>query len=372
MEWFGDHTLRTVVAGSAALGLLSGILGSYAMLRKRSLMGDAISHAALPGLCLAFLLTGTKSMTGLLTGALVSGWLAMGVMSLIVRTTKLKEDTALGIVLSVFFGFGLVLLTAIQKMPNAAQSGLDKFLFGQAAALLRGDVIVLWVAAGAGLVFILALWKELEVFCFDPDYAHSLGFHATALDALITTAIVVAIIVGLQAVGVVLMSALIVAPAAAARQWTRKLPVMVALAGAFGLLAGVAGTLISSLGARIPTGPSIVLFIGAITAFSLMAAPERGLVWRWLQRRANHRRLRLTTVLLDLRELSLQHPPGRDPGHSYRTLRMMAGRHGTRASLRVLAERGWAQQVDAERWRLTEPGQQAARTAQHELGLHGG
>jgi manganese/zinc/iron transport system permease protein len=247
---FADYTLRQVAMGAAMLGIVNGVLGSFAVLRKQSLLGDGISHAALPGIALAFLLTGSKSSLALLLGAAAAGWIGTLLIMSIVKHTRVKYDSALGLVLSVFFGFGLVLLTYIQKLPVATQAGLDKFLFGQAATLLRKDVVTIGVLGGIVLVFLLVFWKEFKLISFDPDFAFSLGFPVRILDILLTTLLVIAIVIGLQTVGVVLMSAMVVAPAAAARQWTDRLGVMVTVSGIFGALAGVSGALVSSQAAE--------------------------------------------------------------------------------------------------------------------------
>lgn len=281
---FTDYTLRTVALGTALLGVVSGALGAFALLRKQSLMGDAISHAALPGVVLAFMLTGLKGPAVLMAGAAIAGVLGVLVVVLLTRTTRIKQDSALGIILAVFFGFGLMLLTFLQNDPDARQAGLNHFLFGQAATLLSGDVLVMAVFGGGALALMLVFWKEFKLLSFDRDFGASLGLPMQRLEILITFLLVVAIVIGLQAVGVVLMSAMVVAPAAAARQWTDRLGVMVALAACFGALAGVAGTLLSTTTAGLSTGPTIVLCISAIAAFSLLFAPQRGMVWAWRRR----------------------------------------------------------------------------------------
>ena len=275
-----DYTLRTVALGSMVLGLVSGVLGTFAVLRKQSLLGDAISHAALPGIALAFLLTGSKAPLVLVLGAAVAGWVGTLVVMAVVRHTRIKQDAALGIVLSVFFGFGMLLLTMIQKMPQASQAGLDKFLFGQAATLVQRDVVTMAVLGTLALLTVALLWKEFKLLSFDPGFGGSLGFPIRLLDIVLTLLIVVAIVVGLQAVGVVLMSAMIVAPAAAARQWTERLNVMVILSGVFGALVGLLGAVTSSLIPRLPTGPTIVVYISIIVGLSLLLAPERGILTR--------------------------------------------------------------------------------------------
>ena len=232
-DLFLDHTVRTVALGAALVGIVAGALGTFAVLRRQSLLGDAMSHAALPGIALGFLLTQSKEPIVLLAGAALAGWVGTFLVTAIVRTTRVKYDAALGIVLSVFFGVGLVLLTLLQRRPDASQAGLDTFLFGQAAALLERDVVTMAVLGAVVLGVTAALWKELKLLTFDPDFAATLGFRVRALDALLTGLLVVAIAVGLQTVGVVLMAAMVVAPAAAARQWTDRLGVMTVLAGGF-------------------------------------------------------------------------------------------------------------------------------------------
>jgi manganese/zinc/iron transport system permease protein len=269
--------------------------------------------------------------------------------------------------LSVFFGFGLMLLTFIQRRPDATQAGLDKFLFGQAATLLAGDVVTMAVVGGLAIAIMLLFWKEFKLLSFDPDYGASLGFPIRLLDVLLTSLLVVAIVIGLQTVGVVLMSAMVVAPAAAARQWTDRLGKMIGLSGAFGAGAGVGGALISSSAAKLPTGPTIVLCISAIVLFSLLLAPNRGLIWGWARRQRSRRNLRVDSVLSDLYVLSSQHASF-DHAHSIAALRAMsAGRGGVARSLDELAARGWAHRTTRDEWVLTAEGRrQAERATQHE------
>lgn len=286
-----DYTLRTVALGAAVIGIVAGALGAFAVLRRQSLVGDAMSHAALPGIAIAYLITGQKSNVVLLTGAAIAGWLATLAVLGIVRTSRVKFDSALGLVLSVFFGFGLMLLTYIQRQPDASQAGLDKFLFGQAATLIQSEVRNMAIVGAVALGILFALWKSFKLLSFDSDFAATIGYPIRMLDVLLTTLIVVAIVLGLQAVGVVLMSAMIVAPAAAARQWTNRLGVMVVLSALFGALAGISGATISSTQTQLPTGPVIVVCVSAIVLFSLCFAPNRGLLWAWFARRRKREEL---------------------------------------------------------------------------------
>ena len=352
-DLFNDYTLRTVALGAAALGATSGALGSYAVLRKQSLLGDAISHAALPGIALAFLLTGSKAPLVLVLGAAAAGWIGTLLVMRIVNTTRVKEDSALGIVLSVFFGFGLVLLTYIQKRPDASQAGLDRFLFGQAATLLQRDVILIATLGGIALAVAALFWKEFKLLSFDPDFGASLGFPMRRIDVLLTSVLVLSIVIGLQTVGVVLMSAMVVAPAAAARQWTDRMGTMIVLAGGFGALAGVSGATISSLAQHVPTGPTIVLCLTVLVLVSLALAPRRGLVWESVRQARNRRQLHMHSVLRDLNALAVQHG-GQEHVHASAVLEAM--HPGARHELHALAERGWARRTGADGWSITPSG----------------
>lgn len=290
-----DYTLLIVASGAALLGAVSGALGTYAVLRRQSLLGDAISHAALPGIALAFLLTGSKTQLILVLGAAIAGWIGTLIILSIVRLTRIKYDSALALVLSTFFGFGLVLLTLIQRSGNANQAGLDDFIFGQAATILKRDVLTIGILGGIALIIMFILWKELKLLVFDEGFAASIGFSVRALDILLTSLLVIAIVIGLQAVGAVLMSAMLVAPAVAARQWTDRLNLMVLLAGCFGALAGMSGTFISSSATNIPTGPTIILCATFVVGFSIIFAPNRGLLWNSIKQRRNRRSLKIAT-----------------------------------------------------------------------------
>jgi manganese/zinc/iron transport system permease protein len=353
---FHNYTLRIVALGAGVLGIVSGALGSYAVLRKQALLGDAMSHAALPGLVIAFLLTRSKAPLVLMIGAAIAGWLGTLLVMQLINTTRIKHDSALGFVLSVFFGLGLMLLTFVQKLPDARQAGLDTFLFGQAAALLERDVISMALLGGLALLAVAVFWKEFKLLSFDVEFGASLGFPMRLLDILLTTLLVIAIVIGLQAVGVVLMSAMIVAPAAAARQWTDRLERMVALSAFFGALAGVSGALISSLVPRLSTGPTIVLCISLVVLVSLLLSPNRGLVWDWARRQRNRRRLRLEAVLGNMHALAQQHEDTQHP-HSVTVLQAMnAGRGGVRRSLEALADRGLVRRMGGDQWALTQQG----------------
>ncbi|MCC6792964.1 MAG: metal ABC transporter permease [Thermomicrobiales bacterium] len=360
-----DYTLRTVALGAGALGIVSGALGSFAVLRRQSLVGDAISHAALPGIALAFLFTGSKTPLILLIGAAIAGWLATLLVMGIVRTSRVKFDRALGLVLSVFFGFGLMLLTFIQRRPDASQAGLDKYLFGQAATLVVHDVVTMSIVGAAALMAMLLLWKEFKLLSFDADFGATIGYPMRLLDVVLTTLIVIAIVVGLQTVGVVLMSAMVVAPAAAARQWTDRLGWMVGLSALFGALAGVVGATLSGTTEHLPTGPTIIVCMSAIVAFSLLFAPNRGLLARRVAERRTRYQLRGDALLADLAELESQHAGARH-AHSTAVLQAMnPGRAGLDRTLSQLEEQGLVRRANGGNWSLTDAGHESAASFQH-------
>lgn len=286
-ELLQDYTFQTVALGSALLGIISGVLGSFAVLRKQSLLGDGVSHAALPGVVMAFLLTGSKSTEVLLIGALLTGLLATFFILTIVRHSRIPFDSALALIMSVFFGLGMVLLTYAQKVPNANQAGLKRFIYGQASTLLARDIHLMMICGILLLTIVILFFKEFKLFSFDPEFASTIGFSTAKLNLLLSALIVLTIIIGLQTVGVVLMSAMLIAPAVAARQWSSRLWQMVLLAALFGAISGVVGTLISSAVPGLPTGPAIVVCVTAFAAISLLVAPGRGILQRIYQRHKN-------------------------------------------------------------------------------------
>lgn len=353
---FTDYTLRTITLGTAILGAVTGMLGSFAVLRKQSLLGDAISHAALPGIAIAFLLTGTKDSNILLLGALISGLIGTFWIRGIIKKTHLKSDTALGLILSLFFGFGMLLLTFIQKQPNANQAGLDKYLFGQAATLIERDVWMMAIVTGICLFVLLLFWKEFKILLFDADYTKTLGFNTKTIDILITSFIVLAIVLGLQTVGVVLMSAMLLAPAAAARQWTNSLGVMVFLAAIFGAFSGVFGTAISASQNNLSTGPVIVIVASIFVLVSFIFSPTRGLLFKQIRFLKNRRDLQLHKTLAFMYNIVESHENISHP-HAIKILNNFQGY--TKSTLQKLVNKNYVT-LDGNMWSLTEEGYKTA------------
>ncbi|WP_298237082.1 metal ABC transporter permease [uncultured Algibacter sp.] len=349
---FTDYTLRTITLGTAILGAVTGMLGSFAVLRKQSLLGDAISHAALPGIAIAFLITGAKDSNILLLGALISGLIGTFWIRGIISKTHLKSDTALGLILSLFFGFGMLLLTFIQKQPNANQAGLDKYLFGQAATLVESDVWMMAIVTGLCLFVLLLFWKEFKILLFDADYTKTLGFNTKLIDILITSFIVLAIVLGLQTVGVVLMSAMLLAPAAAARQWTNSLSIMVFLSAIFGAFSGVFGTAISASQNNLSTGPVIVIIAGVFVLVSFIFSPSRGLLFKQIRFLKNRRDLQLHKTLAFMFRIAETHENISHP-HAIKILNNFQG--FTKRTLQKLVSKNYVK-LDGTMWSLTEKG----------------
>ncbi len=346
------YTVRVVALGGAILGLLSGVLGSFAVLRQESLLGDALSHAALPGVAVAFLLAG-RELSSLLVGAGIASWLGLRFLSALLHTTRIKQDTAMGIVLAAWFAAGIALLAYIQSIPDASQAGLDHFIFGQAAAIIERDVTLVSAVGLLVLLLVALFWKEFKLVTFDSEFAGANGFRIGFINAVLSTLIVVTIVLGLQLAGVILMVGMLIAPGIAARQWTHKLDQMVILAAVFGAFAGGVGAVISALDSDIPTGPMIIVVSFVLVLLSITLAPGRGLVWSRLRQRANRRRFAAINTLRDLYRYALAHgaedyPVPDDFIRGVRARSVESGLRQLRGAGQVMAL--------GEGWRLTEEG----------------
>jgi manganese/zinc/iron transport system permease protein len=320
--------LITVLIGTSLLGCVAGVVGSFAVLRRRALVGDLIAHAALPGICLAFVLAGERQFAVLLLGALVSGVLGVSLVTFIGRWTRTKEDAAIGIVLSTFFGAGIAMIPIILRRASGNKAGLETYLYGQAASMVRQDLVLIAIIAMIALALVVLFYKEFKLLSFDIGFARAQGWPTLMLDLAMMGLVALVTVVGLPAVGVVLMAAMLITPAATARLWTNRLSWMLLIAGILGAATGAMGTILSDDRWRaalpfdplrfgtnnkgLPTGPLIVLSGTALFLFSLAFAPRRGLVARAvgrLQLRNRIAREHLLRTLYEFSELSLPKPP---------------------------------------------------------------
>ncbi|MBO1900663.1 metal ABC transporter permease [Leucobacter weissii] len=290
IDFLDNHTYRMVLFGTTVIGLVAGALGSFAYLRKQSLISDVISHAALPGTLLAFLAaavvlgTDGRNMIGLIIGAVLIGTLAVFFANGVARASKIRIDTAMAVSLTIFFGAGMLLMRVITNGSFPGKGGIQDYLFGNASVITVADLTTSIVVGALALLIMLVFWKEFALRTFDPDHSTVLGFRARTIDTLMFTTIVIATVIGVKAVGLVLMVAFVVTPPAAARQWVRTLPGMVLLSAAFGALGSGIGAYLSIALGRVPTGPLIVLTLFAIFLVSLLCSPRRSIITRLVSR----------------------------------------------------------------------------------------
>lgn len=299
------YNATLVTLGASLLGMAAGVGGTFLFLRKRALVSDAISHATLPGVGMAFLfmvaLGGEgRSLLGLLLGAALSAAAGLLVVLWLTRRTRLAEDAAIGAVLSVFFGFGVVLLTVIQSLSLGQQAGLESFLLGATAGMLRSDAIIILVSSALTLTLVLALRRPLTLAAFDPEYASATGQNMVRTDMAMMGLVLAVTVVGLKIVGLILIVALLIIPPVTARFWTDRSDHVVLLAGAFGGLAAYLGAAVSAAWPDMPTGPIIVLTSFGLFFGSLLFAPGRGVLAAYLRHRTFQRQVHVRQGLLAL------------------------------------------------------------------------
>ena len=344
-----DYNTAVVLVGVTALAITSGVVGTFLVLRRRALAGDALAHASLPGLVGAFLLFERRELYLLLTGALVSALVGIGVIAMLRRYTRIKEDAAIGIVLSVFFGAGIVLSRFAQNRTTAgSKAGLDSFLLGKTAGMIYQDALIIVVISVATLVVVYLLFKELKLVTFDPGFAIAQGWPTLRLDLMILSLVAVNVMIGLPAVGVVLVAALLILPAVAARFWTERLDRMILLAASFGAGIGIAGTFLSASFDRFPAGPVIILTGSVILVFSMLAAPRRGVIAQFISERRFRKEIESRALLQEIYE----HAEEGDWPRSDAVLH----RHGERVALRRLVHEGLVRVTEGDVLRLTSSG----------------
>jgi manganese/zinc/iron transport system permease protein len=284
-----DYNTRIVVIGTICLGIAAGLIGSFTLLRKRALLGDALAHATLPGIAIAFVLAtilgwNAKSLPLLLLGAAASGLIGIAAIAYLKGAVRVREDAALGIVLSVFFGAGVAVLSFIQQLPNGRSAGLESFIYGKTASLIAADAWLMLLTALLCILVCSLLFKEWKLLCFDEGYAGSRGYPTIPLDIALMTTVVLVTIVGLQAVGQVLIIALLIIPAVSARFWTERLEIMVVLSAGLGAVSCFVGVLLSALFPDLPSGPMIVLAAATLFAIGFVFGTTNGWLMRHFQR----------------------------------------------------------------------------------------
>jgi manganese/zinc/iron transport system permease protein len=303
-----EYNTRMVVLGVAILGAAAGLVGSFALLRKRALLSDALAHASLPGIAIAYLVAvgvgaNAKSLPILLAGAVLSGMVGVVTILGIQNTTRIKQDTALGIVLSVFFGIGVALLGVCQQLSTGNAAGLESFIYGKTASMRSSDLGLIAVVSLFIIVVCVLFFKELKQLCFDEPFARSRGVPTLLIDGILMFQVVVVTMVGLQAVGLVLVVAMLVIPAAAARFWTDTMGRLAIVASVFGMFSGMLGAGLSDLFPRLPSGAMVVLVGSILFAFSFVFGTARGLAVRTARRWLLNRKIQRQHLLRGAFEL---------------------------------------------------------------------
>jgi len=374
-----DYNTRLVLCGTLLFGACGGVVGAFMLLRKKSLVGDVASHAALPGIGLAYLIMESispgsgKSPVWLLLGAGAGSAAGLYCAGLIQRTRLIKEDAALGIVLSVFFGFGIVLLSIVQSLPTGSAAGLSEFVFGKAAALTAGDVASIAVASLIVLSVCAIAFKELSLLCFDEAYAAALGWPTRQLDLLLTSLVVAVTVIGMPSVGLLLVVAQLVIPPTAARFWTDRHGALTIVSGVLGALSSAIGVVASALVPRLAAGAVIVLAGTGIFIVSMLFGTRRGVVWHWLGQFSARRKIGQLDLLRTCFEVLEQSIGDASPVECDLTAipisrqQLLDARTWTDARLRnvlTAAQRDGSIRLDADgNFRLTVEGTRLARRA---------
>ncbi|MDR9394052.1 metal ABC transporter permease [Roseovarius sp. SYSU LYC5161] len=346
------YNAALVAVGAGLLGMAAGATGTFLFLGRRALVSDAISHATLPGVGLAFMVMvwlggDGRALPGLLLGSALSAWAGLLCVSALTRHTRLGEDAAIGAVLSVFFGFGIVLLTVIQSMSAGRQAGLETFLLGATAGMLWNDAVIIAVGGGLVLALVILLRRPMALVAFDPEFAAGSGVRVHRMELAMMALAMAVTVVGLKIVGLILIVALLIIPPVAARFWTERVGAVVLIAGTIGGASGYIGAAVSATAPDLPTGPIIVLVAFALFLVSLLVAPVRGLLAAWLRHRRFQTRVHLRQGLLALSQ--------GQPIYEPLTLRLL-GRAGYVRADGVATASGRAQaaraRLDERRWQL--------------------
>lgn len=283
------------------LGIASGAIGCLAYWKRQNLMSDALSHAALPGVVITFLIVQEKNLLLLIIGAGISAFLGAMLIQWISNASRISEDAAMGMVLAIFYGLGIMLLTVANRSAGGNQSGLDSFIFGQAAAMVKSDVRIMSILAIVVIFIIVIGFKEWKLYLFDRHFANGLGLPIGFMNGLYTLVLVMTIVIGIQAVGVILMAAMLIIPAVSSRYWTKSFRNMLIISSSFGAISGAVGTFISSKGSGWPTGPFIVVIAAGIFILSLTLGKEKGLLIKFLNKQQQKKQQTLRTEIREVK-----------------------------------------------------------------------
>ncbi|MCP3659836.1 MAG: zinc ABC transporter permease [Bacteroidetes bacterium] len=355
---YRDVTIIYITLGIVLLAASSSIVGSFFMFEKKSLVGDAIAHSMLPGLCLGFLFIGNKNPIYLISGAFITGFISMILIDFISSNSKLKIETSTSICLSIFFGMGILLLSITQNSGTANQAGLQHFLFGKAASLLMNDVINICILSSFIILCVILFFKEFRLITFDKVFAKTIGFPVKVLTFILNFLIILSITIGVQSVGVVLMSAMLITPAAGARFWTNNLYKMIFIAANFAIFSGIFGAFVSYTINQMPTGPCIVVFMSILAFFSFLFSPYKGIIKVFWKRYTYKIRIEKENILKFFYEVGINN---KDFNHiiSFKNIKTnfsFISNNKLQRRLNTLVKSGFLYYLGSKRWKLTESG----------------
>lgn len=268
--------LRNAIVTATIIGIISGVIGCFIILRGLSLMGDAISHAVLPGVAMSYMLGGSYFI-----GASAFGLLAAALIGFISDKSKLKNDTAIGIVFSAFFALGIIMISFAKSATD-----LYHILFGNVLAVRQSDIRITAIVGVVVIVFVILFYKELKISSFDPTMARAGGLSTKAIHYALMFLLTLVAVSALQTVGTVLVIAMLITPAATAFMLTDRLSVMVLLASGFGVLAAVIG-LFFSYSYNLASGAAIVLTCAAFFIAAFLFSPKKGILWKRKEKEEN-------------------------------------------------------------------------------------
>jgi len=287
---FQDANINNVLLGTIILGFTCGIAGVLVILSKKTLIVDAVSHSVLPGICIGFMFTGVKNPVYIISGGMIAGAVAVYLVDWISNISRIKKDASIAITLSVLFSAGVILLNIIQHSGNSNQSGLTDFLFGKAATIIESDLYVFGVIAGIVILTLILFYQHFKIALFDLGFAKTIGLNEKLIQGLISGLIIISTAIGIQTVGIILMSALIITPASSALFWTNNFKKSIILSGVFACSSSVLGVFISFLSSDMPTGPWIIVMLSSIAVFSAFFS-KKGIITKKIKAFKNKQKI---------------------------------------------------------------------------------
>lgn len=357
---FTDANINNVLLGTILLGFTCGIVGVLVVLNKKALIVDAVSHSILPGICVGFMLSGVKNPVYLILGGMVAGAISVFLIDWITSVSRIKKDASIAVVLSFMFSIGVILLSIIQDSGNSNQSGLADFLFGKAATIVEDDLYVFGFMSLLVITIIPVFYQHFKIALFDPSFAHTIGLKKSHIQILISTLIIISTAIGIQTVGIVLMSALIITPASSAFFWTNNFRNSIFLSGIFAVLSSITGVFISYLSPLMPTGPWIIVSLSSIALFSAFLSP-RGMVTKRLKTIKNKNKMISDNVLKYLYRIGEKNNTT-TKGRTFTEIKNFRSidTNELKTGLKILKNKNWVIKA-GHYWMLSETGTKEAK-----------